>query len=265
MDKQVTELPTASPAKIFANIGETVALAGGPLLAMIKLASVDPGVWPAVGLGLLAFILAFLLGQMGFMRLVNKQWKSRALARGLHDTQARMAYLYARLIPIGSLTAGVFEETARFALLSLLLPSAAAPWVIAVAFGLGHGGIESILLGLGIGVVGLLDRLFPAKMVGLTLDGVRRYRASEHWMGIGERAGVTLSHILFTLLVARTVVTGDVFWYLAAMALHAALDFVEASGRMRYGWSPFRLMLVPWVTALAGVLLLWASGGLLPC
>ncbi|MCI2425794.1 YhfC family intramembrane metalloprotease [Candidatus Acetothermia bacterium] len=230
---------------------------------MIKLSAVYPGAWLIAGIGVLAFLLAVLLGQVGFMRLVTNRWKKRALARGLHEDQTRKTYLYARLIPIGSLTAGVLEETARFALLSLMLPYAAAPWIIGVAFGLGHGGIESIVLGLASGVVGLLDFLLPAKMAGLTLTGVRRYRASEHWIGIGERAGVTLCHVLFTLLVVRTVLTGNILWYFTAMALHATMDFVWGSGRLRYGWSLFRCMLVPWVTALAGLLLLWVSGGLL--
>lgn len=49
------------------------------------------------------------------------------------------------MLIIGAFSAGLFEETARYGGLSLLKKNGVT-WADAVAFGIGHGGIESILL-----------------------------------------------------------------------------------------------------------------------
>ncbi len=258
--EHLQELPKPSVAKALANLAETLALVSLPLLALDWLASRDPGAWRAAGMGLLAFLLAMVLGQYGLVRLVTNRLKIRSQVQGLEDRQDLATYLYPRLIPVGALVAGFFEETARLALLPLLPASGSASWLSAVAFGLGHGGTEAVLLGLAIGAVGLLDVLLPRKMAGLTLIGVRRFTAGEHWAGIADRAGVTLSHILLTLMVAHTGLTGRLAGYMTAVLLHAAMDFVGGTASLRLGWSPARLSLVGWATAAVCGLVLWGTG-----
>lgn len=249
--------------KGISNFFESIVLVGLPLWVMTALAADNPGVWFAVAMGFAAFAVAMVLGQQVLVRLLAKRLRRRADERGLTDETARKAYLYRRILLPGSIIAGVFEETARLAFLTWLLPLAQSPWVTVVAFGLGHGGMESILVGLGVGVVGVLDTLMPTRVSKIELIGLRRQASQEHWVGIGERIGITIFHVLLTLLVAQTVTGGSMLWFLAAIFLHVAMDYVYAFGKHIRGWSAPRLATFGWLFAIAAIVLLWISGGLL--
>ena len=248
--------------KAASNILESVVLVVLPLWVISALAANVPGVWRAAALGVAAFGIAMLLGQQVVVRLLTKRLRRRADEIGIVDEAGKKAYLYRRILIPGALVAGVFEETARLIFLTWLLSSAESPWVLVVAFGLGHGGIEAIFVGLGAGVVGVLDALMPERMSKVELIGLRRQTAQEHWVGIGERIGVTVFHVLLTLLVAQTVTGGSMLWFFAAILLHVAMDYVYAFGQLIRGWSAPRLAAVGWLLAVTAMLVLWISGGL---
>jgi len=249
--------------KGISNLFESVVLVGLPLWVMAAIAADNSDVWFAVAMGFAAFAVAMVLGQQMLVRLLARRLRRRADKDGLTDEAAKKAYVYRRLILPGSLTAGVFEETARLAFLTWLLPLAPSPWVTVVAFGLGHGGMEAILVGLGVGVVGVLDALMPTRMSKIELIGLRRQTAQEHWVGIGERIGITIFHVLLTLLVAQTVTGGSMLWFFAAVFLHVAMDYIYAFGKHIRGWSAPRLAIFGWLFAIAAMVVLWISGGLL--
>lgn len=82
------------------------------------------------------------------------------------------------LVIVGAFSAGLFEETARYGGLSLLKKKGLR-WADAVAFGIGHGGIESILL------VGLTQVSNVITSIMIRTGALHSMMAS----GIGEKIG----------------------------------------------------------------------------
>lgn len=229
--------------KPFANAAESIVLAAGPVAALFLLGNLAPGLWKFALFGALGFIAAAVFGQHIVLRQITVRLKA-SIPPGLDEDHKR-EYLLKRAIPIGALIAGICEETARYILLSWLLPASAAGWEV-IAFGLGHGGLEAVLLGLFIGIVGVLDAVIPGRMAGITLDGIRRHRSSEHWWGIIERCGIVLKQLLWTLFVARAVLTGNILWYLLAIIMHAGFDYWVTKKPLLDKWPVWKLQLLVW-------------------
>lgn len=91
--------------------------------------------YPKVGRAFAAGMLAFLLSQV-LTRIPLMAWLSS-------QDQAWAHWLVSA--PVASFTAGIFEETGRL-LVMLWLLRRFHRWMDGVAFGLGHGGIEAVLL-----------------------------------------------------------------------------------------------------------------------
>ena len=141
----------------------------------------------------------------------------------------------------GSLAAGLFEEVGRYAGMRFLARPSGNPGT-AVAYGIGHGGIESML----VGALAMLQALVFAVLLDLgkfdtifasTLppDVLNQIRASlEHLTLAGltlatvERLVALLTQIGLSLVVWRAV-EGRRLWLLAiAVLLHALVDFPAA-------------------------------------
>jgi uncharacterized membrane protein YhfC len=113
----------------------------------------------------------------------------------------------------GALSAALFEEVGRLLGLRFYArrdPGAATP----LAYGLGHGGIECILVGVAVAVT--LATATPAHLAGATFF--------TPMLGGLERASALVFQIILSFLVWRTVTTGQAAPWLAAFGLHFALD-----------------------------------------
>lgn len=98
-------------------------------------------IWRTFAVGALAFFLSQVV-----IRLPLLSFAVPALPEPYRDVL---------LSPVSlSFSAGIFEETARLILMLLLLKGFHR-WVDGVAFGLGHGGLEAVLL-VGVGQIGTL-------------------------------------------------------------------------------------------------------------
>ena len=124
-------------------------------------------------------------------------------------------------------TAGLFEEGARWIAMRLLLKGKTER-VHGLAFGLGHGGIEAMLL-VGINFLVILvmvlagqASLFPLEAGGVFLSGVERLYAMAFHVGAsllvmhGIRRGrqvlwLGIAILLHTLMDAAIVILGNVF------------------------------------------------------
>lgn len=91
-----------------------------------------PGIWRAFGVGALAFFLSQVLIRLPLLNFVVPGLPEPARGVLLHPASL-------------SFSAGLFEETARLVLMVLLLKGFHR-FVDGVAFGLGHGGLEAVLL-----------------------------------------------------------------------------------------------------------------------
>jgi uncharacterized membrane protein YhfC len=138
----------------------------------------------------------------------------------------------------GCLAAGLFEEIGRYLGMRFLVRPTGNPGT-AVAYGVGHGGVESVLIG-GLAVVQVFlfatmlnaGRLDAALAPALDPDALAHLRATlEHLSlatvasGALERLIAVLIHIALSLVVWRAVERRHLGLLALAVALHAAIDF----------------------------------------
>jgi uncharacterized membrane protein YhfC len=141
------------------------------------------------------------------------------------------------------LAAGLCEEIARYVMLRYGLRRARS-FCEAVQFGVGHGGIEAILLGAaaatGLAVM-LAARWLSPGAIGGRRDDRRRGDVLDHlWdkpvMAGLERVFALTAHVAMSVMVMRAVVLrGRIGWLLAAIGAHVSLDAFAVWGMSRFG------------------------------
>jgi uncharacterized membrane protein YhfC len=133
-----------------------------------------------------------------------------------------------------SLTAGIFEETGRWVGYRYLLRERTRR--TGVMMGLGHGGLEAILL-VGVPLLGLLVAWVLASrgMIapGPALEAVRRQTSSlRFWnvqLAVLERASGMATHVGLSLVVLQVWMQGSLRWLFLAIGLHFAVNAVGAT------------------------------------
>ena len=169
----------------------------------------------------------------------------------------------------GCMAAALFEETGRLLALKFILKKYRSP-ADGIAYGLGHGGIEFLLIG-GIGAVNILimavlinhggfEVLLNAKNVPATQikeikDSILGVDFTNVIMGLFERCMAVMMQIGMTMLVFYGVVTVKYKYYFFAVLFHASADFCAAlaqKGVISPMWI-VEIIIIPF--AIAGVLI----------
>jgi len=133
------------------------------------------------------------------------------------------------------LSAGVFEEVARFLALKFWLKKDAHT-LLPVKYGIGHGGVEALLLGLlalvalvqvvVLGGEGAVD-LLPPEQVELARTQLAAYWAVP-WhhalLGAAERIAAMAFHVGASILVYKSVRTKNYLYLVVAVIGHVVLD-----------------------------------------
>jgi uncharacterized membrane protein YhfC len=142
----------------------------------------------------------------------------------------------------GGLAAGVFEETARLIGFRFLLKHH-RKWKDGIAYGIGHGGAEALLIGAFGGVQtivfaflinsGNFDALIQqAGQGGAALAAVKDQlvHAPSVFFALGglERISAFALQLALSVLVLLAVKSGKWIYFFLAVLIHAALDFVAA-------------------------------------
>ena len=142
----------------------------------------------------------------------------------------------------GGLAAGIFEETGRFLSMKFLMKKEPTKALPGVAYGIGHGGMEMIMV-FGVTMIsnlvisalinsGQSDILFAkateetASQIQAQLDQLQTMGAGSMLLGLWERFSALLLHLGFSLMVWAAVRKGGRWLWLfpAAIALHALVD-----------------------------------------
>ena len=125
----------------------------------------------------------------------------------------------------GCLAAGIFEETARLIGLRWLCKKDACV-VTGFAYGIGHGGIEAVLL-VGVSYLMMLAGIASSNMQ--TMQALAGFSASVFWLAGIERIFAIILHIALSVLI-WLVVTGRVskWFYPLAILLHALTNVAAA-------------------------------------
>jgi uncharacterized membrane protein YhfC len=141
----------------------------------------------------------------------------------------------------GGLAAGIFEETGRLAAFKFFIKKH-RQWKDGLAYGIGHGGIEAIILA-GVGAInnliyslsinkGNFDALIGSKLPSETAMQLKNSLINTHWTlffisGI-ERCFAIAIQIGLSILVIYAVRNRKYVYYLLAILIHALIDFPAA-------------------------------------
>ena len=135
------------------------------------------------------------------------------------------------------LLAGIFEETARYILFKYIMKNS-REWKDSITIGLGHGGIEAILLGI-ISVATLVQMIAmkdgtALSAIGLPADQleIAKTQVAAYWtqsaitplFGFLERISAISLHIGLSVLVMYSIVSGQRSWFWIALLWHAFID-----------------------------------------
>ena len=173
----------------------------------------------SIGLPLLLFIYAclkkrtviFILGALAFVvsqiliRLPLLQY-----LQGSSTTYSMFSAMYPVLFSIViGLSAGVFEELARFVMMRFMMKR--RDWQSGFIFGAGHGGIEAVLL---VGISALTMMFLPSSAA---------YNVNFLVGGI-ERLFTMLLHIGLSIIVLQGVVRRKFLYVVLAIIIHGFVD-----------------------------------------
>lgn len=218
-----------NPITIFA--GQFCVVLLGVVLTWVIARRVVPTRWSAIGWGALAFPLSQIAR---FALLIPVSVLANAVFAG---GDPRLVSAASAVVLV--LTSGLFEESARW----IVLRYWAKPlrrWRDGVGFGLGHGGIEAILLmGLAsINAIVLLatgDAAVEATRVSAPeqvstleaqIDMVRSATIGLASLGVYERVVAIVLHVALTLLVLRAVRARRWVWWALAVAIHCGVNAI---------------------------------------
>lgn len=138
----------------------------------------------------------------------------------------QMTYTLLGLAP--SITAGVFEELARYIGLRFIIKDDS--YEKGVTYGAGHGGIESIfIVGLSVLSVGVVLINNPEALPPAQLEAILATSPYLALVGLYERLMAMIVQIGFSVIVLESIRKQDIRYLLAAVGVHTLLDFLVVS------------------------------------
>ena len=171
----------------------------------------------------------------------------------------------------GGLMAGLFEETGRFLSMKYLLKKEPSETKPAVSYGLGHGGLEVILL-FGFSMISLLtmavmvnagmtdlllEKTPEASQAALTaqFDQLKTTSAGTYLYGLWERLSALALHLGLSILVWTAVRKGGKWLWLfpAAILLHALVDGLAVILSKSAGYCAIETIVMAMAVAVAGL------------
>lgn len=140
-------------------------------------------------------------------------------------------------LAILALTAGLFEEVGRYVGYRWLMKRDTKTWNKAIMYGMGHGGIEAILL-IGVGnlitvaglasIPGTVGTLSPEQQ-DLLAQQLAPIYALPDWiplLGGWERLWAVIFHVALSVMVFQVFRHNNIRWLWLAIAIHALANFV---------------------------------------
>jgi uncharacterized membrane protein YhfC len=197
-----------------------------PLLLAVFLARRFGGRWRYWLCGLLVFLLS-----QGITRIPAMiYFQTRPVV------QAALAepVWFWLFLSFAACTAGLFEEGGRWLAFRFAITPAERQWRTALMLGAGHGGLESIGIGL-LTLAGLVRylviTLLPPETLGGSAaqveEGRKQFAALQGWetlLGGWERLGALSIQVALAVLVLQAFLRGRRWWWYA-VAAHTLVDF----------------------------------------
>jgi uncharacterized membrane protein YhfC len=219
--------------------------------------------WRYFGYGALIFFLFQLISRVPAVEVIQI-----AIAPQLKASPTLLWIWLAILV----VTAGLFEEVGRYVGYRWLMRREEKIWSKAVMYGLGHGGLESIVLvgGLAIlsliGVVALssikLDSL-PAAQRIVAAHQLNAIAAQPGWfplLAAWERLWTIPVHVALSVMVLQVFRRGNIGWLWLAVLAHAVVDGAAVAVPQLIGSSLDTVhtdLIVEGIVAVFGLIALW--------
>jgi uncharacterized membrane protein YhfC len=140
---------------------------------------------------------------------------------------------------VAALTAGIFEEVGRYLGYRWFMGREEKTRAKAILYGLGHGGLESMVLIGGVAALTLLNvwlivstqgGIVPAAQRPAAADEIAAIVAEPLWLpllGVWERLCAMTIHVALSIVVLQVFRRGSIKWLWLAIALHTLVDFVS--------------------------------------
>jgi uncharacterized membrane protein YhfC len=179
-------------------------------------------------------------------------------------------------IAVSALTAGLFEEIGRYVGYRWLMKRVEKTWDKAVMYGLGHGGLESMLFVAGLSAITLINVLALTQMDlnTLPLSAEQRARIAQQlgaiaaqpgWLPLlaaWERLWTVPFHIAMSVVVLQVFRRGSIRWLWLAVLAHTLADLLGAGIAPILGLTGLSAALIPeaivTVMGLLGLWVIWA-------
>ncbi len=216
--------------------------------------------WRYFGYGALIFFLFQLISRVPLVTILGT-----VLAPQLKSSPV---FLYAWLIML-PLTAALFEEFGRYIGYRWLMRKEEKTWDKAVMYGLGHGGLESIVLVGGLGLITLVNILvlsqinlntLPASQHAQVVQQLATINAQPVWyplLGAWERLWAVPFHVAMSVVVLQVFRRGQMRWLWLAVLLHTLLDLIAVMLPQLLGSGFNTTLLIEGIVALFGILSIW--------
>lgn len=187
---------------------------------------------------------SFLYGALVFLvcQILIRLPATRVIQYLLQDALQSSESLLVGWMAIAAVTAGIFEEAGRYLGYRFLWRQERKSWERAVMYGVGHGGLESILVVGGLAIVGLVNTVVLSNMqVGqmplaaeqlAQLRGAQAQIAAMPWwlplLGGIERVFAMSIQVSLSALVLQCFLRGSLKWLWIAIGYHTLVDLVAS-------------------------------------
>lgn len=219
--------------------------------------------WRYFGFGALIFFVFQIITRVPAVFILQN-----VFARQLQtSTTFRISWLV-----ILALTAGLFEEVGRYVGYRFLMRREQKTWNKAVMYGIGHGGLEAMLLVGGMQLLSLINilslmyilnvspALLPAAQHAQVLRQFAVFNAQPAWvplLGAWERLWTLPVHIALSVMVLQVFRRNNIAWLWLAILAHAVVDFTAVIVVQVLGASLGVSLLVEGILAVFGLIALW--------
>ncbi len=219
----------------FAHLLNAVLMIGLPVALVLILIRAWKLPWRIWWIGAFTFVFSQ-VGHIPFILVISRLLNQTGMISWSPAAQLIFNSLFA------GLSAGIFEEGARYIVLRLWLKDVRS-WRKGILFGAGHGGAEAIILGavalysfiqLAILRNADLSKIYPANQVALAQQQLQTYWSLPWYgslLGALERSFTIPAQIALAVLVLQVFTRKNIAWLFAAIGYHTLLDFVAVFGQ----------------------------------
>jgi uncharacterized membrane protein YhfC len=219
--------------------------------------------WRYAGYGALIFFLFQLISRVPLV-----YWLQNLMAPALRTSVTlRFAWIVAL-----ALSAGLVEEIGRYVGYRWLMKREEKTWRKAIMYGIGHGGLESMLLVGGqllltlinvIMITSLLStnpKALPTGQLAVIKQQFAAINALPAWtplLAAWERLWTVPIHIALSVVVLQVFRRGNIAWLWLAILAHAVVDFIAVATPEVLGTGLQTSLLIEGIVAIFGMVGIW--------